>query len=433
MTAGRSPTTSLPATCSPVGTESRSSSSSSRHGGAGRDVPASRTSLGSPGSPFGHLASLTLLVLMPVILVSACAGGDGGDESGGDPGGTATDSSTGSAPRVVASGLEVPWEIRFLPGGDLLVTERPGRLVRLTPGGEVLRSDPVPGVVARSESGLMGLALHPEFRENRRLYLCFTTDSGDGLANRVERFEYGEEGLSSGAPMVTGMRGAPFHDGCRLEFGPDGFLYVTMGDAGRETDAQDTASLNGKILRVDENGNPAPGNPFENEVYTYGHRNPQGLAFDGSGRLWSTEHGPSGLSSGYDEVNLVIRGNNYGWPEIRGDETASGMVGPAVHSGSSETWAPAGAAWHDGALFFGGLRGEALYRVEISPRSLSPTAQRAAELEVIPHFEGELGRIRAVRRGPDGVLYFSTSNRDGRGNVREGDDRILAVDPAVFR
>lgn len=383
------------------------------------------------GTGFTGTTALATLALW--VLISACAGGDGEGGAGREADAVRADSPAGSRPRVVASDLEVPWEIRFLPGGDLLVTERPGRVVRLSPDGEEVRSDPVAGVVSRSESGLMGMALHPDFSESRRLYLCFTTGSDGGLSNRVERFEYGPDGLSAGTPVVTGMRGAPFHDGCRLEFGPDGFLYVTMGDAGNDVDAQDTGSLNGKILRVDGDGNPAPGNPFGNEVHTYGHRNPQGLAFDASGRLWSTEHGPSGLSSGYDEVNLIIRGNNYGWPEIQGDETAPEMVGPAVHSGSDDTWAPAGAAWRDGALFFGGLRGEALYRVEISPEALSPTAQRAAELEVVPSFEGEYGRIRAVRTGPDGLLYFSTSNRDGRGNVREGDDRILSVDPSVLR
>ncbi|MFP3948416.1 MAG: PQQ-dependent sugar dehydrogenase, partial [Longimicrobiales bacterium] len=267
---------------------------------------------------------------------------------------------------------------------------------------------------------------------NRRLYLCYTTGPDDDLSNRVDRFEYGPDGLSSRTSIVRGMSGAPFHDGCRLEFGPDGFLYVTMGDAGSPEDAQDTESLNGKILRIDGDGDPASRNPFGNAVHSYGHRNPQGLAFDESGRLWSTEHGPSGLSSGYDEVNLVIGGNNYGWPETRGAETAPEMVAPAIQSGGGTTWAPAGAAWSDGSLFFGGLRGEALYQLEIPAGTISPTAAGTPDLSVVPHLQGEYGRIRAVRMGPDGLLYFSTSNRDGRGNVREGDDRILAVDPGVF-
>lgn len=376
------------------------------------------------------LAILFALVTVAAACSSGNDGAGGGQGGEGADGDAATGPPAADAPRVVARNLEVPWEIRFLPDGDLLVTERPGRLVRLSPEGQPVRSDLVPGVVPRSESGLMGLALHPDFRQNRWIYLCYTTGTGDDLTNRVDRFEYGAAGLSRGTPILRGMNGARFHDGCRLEFGPGGLLFVTMGDAGNPEDAQDHGSLNGKILRVDEEGNPAPGNPFGNPVYSYGHRNPQGFAFDDSGRLWATEHGPSGLSSGYDEVNLVIRGSNYGWPEIRGDETASGMVGPAVHSGSGTTWAPAGMAWHDGSLFFGGLRGEALYRIRAPADMLSPTAGRAPELSVEPLFQEELGRIRAVRMGPDGRLYFSTSNRDGRGDVREGDDRILSIDPA---
>jgi len=385
----------------------------------------------SPETTGGFLPVVSLFAAGFFGLVIACAdGGDGGAAREVGEGGVTSESLGGDAPRVLARNLEVPWEIRFLPDGDLLVTERPGRLVRLSPEGETVRSDPIAGVVSRSESGLMGMALHPDFRENGRIYLCYTTGTGDALSNRVDGFEYGPEGLSRGTPVLQGMNGARFHDGCRLEFGPDGFLHVTMGEAGIPEDAQDTESPNGKILRIDEDGNPAPGNPFGNSVYSYGHRNPQGIAFDDSGRLWATEHGPSGLSSGYDEVNLVIRGNNYGWPEIRGDETAPELVGPAVQSGSGTTWAPAGLAWHDGSLFFGGLRGEALYRIRIPADVLSPTAGSAPDLSVESHFQGEFGRIRAVRIGPDGRLYFSTSNRDGRGNVQEGDDKILSIDPA---
>lgn len=378
-------------------------------------------------------ACIATICLLGAGWMAACSDGPSGQPDDGSASGARSDALGQNAPRIVARNLEVPWEIRFLPEGDLLITERPGRLVRLGPDGGTIRTDPVPGVVARSESGLMGMALDPDFEANQRLYLCYTAGSGDDLSNRVDRFEYGPEGLSEATPVLRGLEGARFHDGCRLEFGPNGFLYVTMGDAGSPEDAQDTGSLNGKILRIDGDGGPAPRNPFDNPVYSYGHRNPQGLAFDAAGRLWSTEHGPSGLSSGFDEVNLVIRGNNYGWPEIRGSETAPEMVGPAVQSGSGTTWAPAGLAWHEGSLFFGGLRGEALYQMEVPPGALSPTAASAPELSVVPHLQEELGRIRAVRMGPDGLLYFSTSNRDGRGNVREGDDKILVVDPAVFR
>ncbi|NIP60416.1 MAG: PQQ-dependent sugar dehydrogenase [Gemmatimonadetes bacterium] len=332
--------------------------------------------------------------------------------------------------RVVASGLQVPWEIRFLPGGDLLVSERPGRLVRLTAEGRRVRSDPVADVAHTGEGGLMGLALHPDFASNRWIFLCFTTDAEGGLTNRVERYTYGEAGLSGRTAVLTGMAGARFHDGCRLEFGSDGFLYVTMGDAGNAEAAQSTSSLSGKILRITDSGAPAPGNPYGNRVWSYGHRNPQGMAFEPSGRLWSTEHGPSGFESGRDEVNLIVRGRNYGWPEVTGDESASGMVGPLAHSGGS-TWAPAGAAWLDGSLYFGGLRGEALFQARIG--RIDPSAARAIDVEIVPHFFGEWGRIRAVRVGPDGWIWFGTSNRDGRGRVRDGDDRIVRIDPGALR
>lgn len=389
-----------------------------------------RSSLVPESSPFAAAASV-LCVLLSALAFAACTSGSGGSGAGGESG--ARSDAMERPPRVVASGLEVPWEIRFLPDGDLLVTERPGRLVRLSPDGARLRSDEVPGVTAMGESGLMGLALDPSYEESGDLYLCYTTESGGETTNRVDRFRYGPEGLSEPEPVLRGMAAARFHDGCRLEFGPDGFLFVTMGDAGDEDRAQDPSSPNGAILRVAPDGSPAPGNPFDNPVFSYGHRNPQGLARDGAGRLWSTEHGRSGLRSGYDEINLVVRGNNYGWPEIEGDERAPDMVGPVARSGADVTWAPAGAAWLGESLFFGGLRGESLYEARIPPEAIRPTADRTLDVAVVSHFSGEYGRIRAVRAGPDGSLYFATSNRDGRGRVREGDDRILAVDPAYLR
>ncbi len=224
--------------------------------------------------------------------------------------------------------------------------------------------------------------------------------------------------------ILDDIPAAHFHNGCRLAFGADGYLYVTTGDAGARDRAQDRRSYSGKILRVTDDGAVADGNPFNTAVYSYGHRNPQGLAWGEDGRLWSTEHGRSGLGSGFDEVNLIEAGGNYGWPVIQGDETQSGMTAPFLHSGADYTWAPGGAAYLDGRIFFGGLRGAALYEVW-------PLEEGRARLRA--HFHDDFGRIREVAAGPDGMLYFTTSNRDGRGRARAGDDKILRVSPELFR
>lgn len=329
---------------------------------------------------------------------------------------------------AVVGGLDTPWEVRFLPDGDLLVTQRPGRMVRVAVeevGGEgdVVETHPIPDVRESGEGGLMGLALHPDFASTRWLYLCFTGEGSDGLENRVVRYRYREALLSERTVILDGMDAASFHDGCRLEFGPGGHLYVTMGDAGRQDEAQDSTDLSGKILRLTDDGGIPADNPFGNAVYSYGHRNPQGLAFDAKGRLWSTEHGPSGFPGGRDELNLVQKGANHGWPEIRGGESEPGMREPVLQSGIDVTWAPAGLAFLDGSLFFGGLRGRSLYEARLSDGGVA---------RLLVHFQGDFGRIRAVRMSPDGALYFTTSNRDGRGDPGPQDDRVVRVEAAAF-
>lgn len=327
---------------------------------------------------------------------------------------------------TVATDLRIPWELRFLPDGGLLVTERPGRLVELAPGGARRAAVEVPGVVHTGEGGLMGLALAPDFERSRAVYLCLTTRDGGSLGNRVVRYRW-EGGQLSGARVVLdGMAAASVHDGCRLEFGPDGLLYVTMGDAGDGDRAQERGSLNGKILRVRPDGAVPSGNPFPGSpVYSLGHRNPQGLAWDGQGRLWSTEHGPSGFSSGRDELNRVRAGANYGWPRVTGDDTAPELTPPALHSGG-DTWAPGDVAHRDGSLFWAGLRGASLYQARL------PAEDDTSAPELIRHFRDDFGRLRVVRMGPEGDLWLATSNRDGRGAPRQGDDRIVRVDGRVF-
>lgn len=325
----------------------------------------------------------------------------------------------GSAPRVevVARGLEVPWSLAFAPDGRLFVTERPGR-IRLVRNGR-LESAPVATlpVAAVGEGGLMGLALDPAFAENGHLYVCYTRSAGGRLANRVARLTLRDGEAAHARVVLDDVPAAPIHDGCRLAFGPDGKLYVTTGDAAQPTLAQRRDSLAGKILRLEPDGgvpgdNPFPGSP----VYSLGHRNPQGLAWDPSGHLLAAEHGPSG----HDEVNRIEPGRNYGWPDVAGKNGRGDSVEPLVESGDA-TWAPSGLAIAGRDVFVAALRGRRLLRFTLGPGE----TLRPAE----PLLVGTDGRLRAVVVGPDGALYVSTSNRDGRGAPARDDDRVLRVVP----
>lgn len=315
---------------------------------------------------------------------------------------------------VVAENLSIPWDIAFLPEGGMLVTERPGTLLLIENG--AAKKIPIPEAEHAGEGGLLGIALDPNFAANRFLYLYLTVREGSGLLNRVARYEFRANELSDSRIIVDNIPGAQYHDGGRIRFGPDGLLYITTGDAGNTQNAQNKNSLAGKILRVRDDGKV--------EVYSYGHRNPQGITWDEQGRLWVTEHGRSGVASGLDELNVIREGANYGWPESQGDSVAEGTVGPAIHSGSSATWAPASALYWDKSIFFGGLRGETLYEAVLD-------GGRVKELK--KHFAGEYGRLRTVVLGPDGMFYLTTSNRDGRGSINAGDDKIIRINPAQFR
>ncbi len=323
---------------------------------------------------------------------------------------------------TVANNLEVPWEFVFLPNGDILLTERTGAL-KIISNGQTLTIAKIPDVKAYGEGGLMGLALHPNFSSNNYIYLYYAySGESDQTLNRVVLYKFSNNSLSDRKVLIDNIPGAINHNGGRLKFGPDGFLYITTGDSLNPSLAQDKNSLAGKILRVTDEGKPTPSNPFKNQVYSYGHRNPQGLSWDNQGRLWATEHGQSAT----DEVNLIVKGKNYGWPLIRGDQTGTSMETPFAQSGQ-ETWAPAGAVFlpagrqgTNGSLFFGGLRGQALFELKVGNGSAI----------IRKYFLQEFGRIRDVVLGPDGFIYISTSNRDGRGNPRNNDDKILKIDPS---
>lgn len=294
--------------------------------------------------------------------------------------------------------------------------------MRLINADRTLASQPlitIDDVNAQGEGGLLGITLHPNFSQNNYVYVYYTYRTGGGIANKVVRYTLQDRSLTNPREIISGIPGGSNHDGGRIKFGPDGNLYITAGETFNRELAQDRNTTAGKILRVTDDGSIPADNPFPaSPVYSFGHRNPQGLAWDDQGRLWETEHGPSGeLGSGQDEINIIEPGKNYGWPVIRGDMRASGMVSPVIHSGSS-TWAPSGAAYFNGYVYFVGLRGQSLYRVNTSgtPR-----------LETF--LEGQFGRLRDVVAGPDGMLYVSTSNRDGRGSPVAADDRIIRINP----
>lgn len=250
------------------------------------------------------------------------------------------------------------------------------------------------------------------------MYYTYSENNGD-TRNRVVSYIFKDNQFTSEKIIIDNIPGAANHNGGRIKFGPDGFLYITTGDAQNSSQAQDINSLAGKILRITDQGQPASQNPFNNFVYSYGHRNPQGLAWDSQNRLWATEHGRSGILSGLDELNLIQPGRNYGWPTIQGDQTAPDMEAPRLNSGPSDTWAPSGMAYFNNFLYFTGLRGQSLYKISMANDKLS----------LSKHLTGQYGRIRDVVLGPDNFLYFITGNQDGRGTPHSSDDRLVRLSP----
>lgn len=337
---------------------------------------------------------------------------------------------------TIVSGLEAPWEVAFAPDGRVFLTERPGR-VRVVIDGQLV-PDPLLTlpVAATGEAGLLGLALYPDFGATPWVYLYYTYREGNQLRNRVVRYTERDGRLVDPVVVLDGIPGATIHDGGRIAFGPDGKLYVTTGDARQPDAAQDLASLAGKILRLEPDGSVPADNPFPGlPVWSLGHRNVQGLAWSSDGRLYATEHGPTGEFglAAHDEVNVIEPGRNYGWPYVVGTlvrRPVPDAVPPLAESGTV-TWAPSGATvarsgripqWQ-GNLLFAGLRSQALWRLV-----LTPDGRTAEQLE--PLYRGQFGRLRAAVEGPDGAIYLLTSNRDGRGSPQPDDDRLLRIAPA---
>ncbi len=326
---------------------------------------------------------------------------------------------------TVAENLLVPWSVVFLPSGEILISERSGN-IRLVDKAGVLQANPIFEIqeaIEYGEGGLLGLALHPNFIENGFIYAYYTYKPDSNYYNKVVRYRYQNGNFDFSKVIIDKIPAAFYHDGGRMIFGPNGYLFITTGDAQNSNLAQDKDSLAGKILRLSDDGGIAPGNPFASAVYSYGHRNPQGLAFDSYGRLWSTEHGRSGVLSGLDELNLIKIGANYGWPTIEGDKSHSGMENPVAHSGEDYTWAPSAALYYRGYIIFTGLGGEALYVANVETNET---------VRVTEFFKEEFGRVREVALGPDNNIYILTNNTDGRGRLRTGDDKLIKINSNLF-
>ena len=332
---------------------------------------------------------------------------------------------------TVAENLTIPWSIDWLPDGTALFTERNGNL-RAIQNGELLQEPLLTLGVGAGEGGLLGVAVDPDFEQNNYIYLYYTYTEFITTSNKVVRYQLTDGVVTEDKVLIDGIPGASYHDGGRIQFGPDGKLYITTGEAGNPDLAQDLNSLGGKILRINSDGTIPEDNPWENSpIYTIGHRNPQGIDWDESGNLVATEHGPSGWRGvAHDEINLIIPGANYGWPDVIGDETAEGLQNPILHTGD-DTWAPSGAEFYNGdkipewngKYFVATLRGSHLHMIDFDLENN----------KIISHeklFQDEFGRLRDVQTGPDGYLYILTSNQDGRGSPSSNDDRILRIVPS---
>ena len=323
---------------------------------------------------------------------------------------------------VIVDGLNNPWEIVFGPEGEIFFTERDGRIWKIENFEEakVIETFPKSGSM---EGGTLGLALHPDFKNNQKIYIYQTNLELEFFQNKVFSFTVNGDALTDKQVIIDGIPGAPWHDGGRINFGPDGKLYITTGDAINPGWSQDLSSLAGKILRINPDGTIPDDNPFDSSpIFSYGHRNPQGIAWSDGGLFVSSEHGPSGeMGYGHDEINVIVKGKNYGWPKVVGDSSDDIFVNPIIHSGQS-TWAPSGMVFFnsdkissfEGKFLVGALRGQHLMVVNVAEDGSLISAEKM--------FEGDFGRIRTAQIGPDGILYLLTANGDN--------DKIIRISEA---
>ncbi|WP_144479275.1 sorbosone dehydrogenase family protein [Cytobacillus oceanisediminis] len=353
------------------------------------------------------------VLLMMLMVLSGCTGSDEETKPAGEANKNQADEEAVEqigGLEVVAENLQVPWSISK-SGETFYLSERPGSIVKVS--GENMTRQNVSlkkDLSQAAEAGLLGFVLAPDFEQSQKAFAYYTYKNGTGQFNRIVELTLKNDEWTEGKLLLDNIPSGRFHHGGRLKIGPDGKLYATAGDAATNPEiAQDLTSLGGKILRMNLDGSFPEDNPYKNSyVYSYGHRNPQGIAWSEDGTMFASEHGPSA----HDEINRIEAGKNYGWPEITGDNTKQGMETPIFQSGSN-TWAPSGMAANEGKLYVATLRGNAL-------REFDPAAKTTKEVIT------GVGRIRDVMADGE-YLYFISNNTDGRGTPSEGDDKLYRV------